>query len=375
VTDTDVLVVGGGVIGLCAALELVREGWSVLVVERREIGAGASGNNAGSCAIQNKLLPLVSPAREAVRIWQAFHDELAREGLNVDYTQSGGFRIAETPDQVENLKQVMAAQRALGTPVEFLTGGEARAMAPYLGPSILAATWCPEDGFCDVLHSLRALTRALRRRGGTIWTRTEVTAVEKDGAGLRVETSRRPVRAGRVLICTGIWARDMAEMLRAPMPLHVRINILTATLRVAPVMHHIVTHASHKLTIKQLKIGTVLIGGGWQGQGDYRAYKVWPEPTNLGLNWRMAVRAVPALAQLEILRSWAGIEGRSVDDMPLIGPVPGLRGAYIGVTCPGGWTIGPFIGRALAEMARTTVFPKALERFNPARYLEAHRTA
>ncbi len=373
--DTDVVVVGGGVIGLCAALEMVRDGRQVLVVERREIGAGASGNNAGSCAIQNKLLPLVSPAREAVQMWQGFHDEFAREGLNVDYTRSGGFRIAETPDQVEDLKQVMAAQRALGTPVDFLTGDEARTMAPYLGPSILAATWCPEDGFCDVLHSLRALTTALRRRGGVTWTRTEVTAVEKDGAGLRVETTRGPVRAGRALICTGIWARDMAGMLHAPMPLHVRINILTATLRVAPVMHHIVTHASHKLTVKQLKLGTVLIGGGWQGRGDYRTYKVWPEPTNLALNWRMAARAVPALAHLEILRSWAGIEGRSVDDMPLIGPVPGLPGAYIGVTCPGGWTIGPFIARCLADMVRTNVFPKALERFNPARYTEANRTA
>jgi glycine/D-amino acid oxidase-like deaminating enzyme len=167
----------------------------------------------------------------------------------------------------------------------------------------------------------------------------------------------------------------MAEMLRAPMPLHVRINILTATLRVAPVMSHIVTHASHKLTMKQLKLGTVLIGGGWQGRGDYRAYKVWPEPTNLALNWQMAVRAVPAVAHLEILRTWAGVEGRSNDDMPLIGPVPGLPGAYIGVTCPGGWTIGPFIAHCLAEMVRTGASPKGLERFDPARYAEAHRSS
>jgi glycine/D-amino acid oxidase-like deaminating enzyme len=374
-TETDVLVVGGGVIGLCTALELRREGRQVLVVERREVGAGASGNNAGSCAIQNKLLPLVSPAREAVRMWQAYQDELAQEGLDVDYTRSGGFRIAEDADQVDDLKQVMAAQRALGTPVDFLSGAEARAAAPYLGPSVLAATWCPEDGFCDVLHSLKALNVALRRRGGTIWTRTEVTGVERDGAGLTVETSRGPVRAGRVVICTGIWAKDMAEMLRAPMPLVVRINILTATMRVAPVMHHIVTHASHKLTIKQLKLGTVLIGGGWQGRGDYRTYTVWPEPVNLGLNWQMAVRAVPALAQLEILRTWAGIEGRSIDDMPLIGPVPGLPGAYIGVVCPGGWTIGPFIARCLVDMVRTGAVPKALERFDPARYAGAPRPA
>jgi glycine/D-amino acid oxidase-like deaminating enzyme len=374
VKETDVAIVGGGIIGLCAALEVIRDGGEALVIERREIGAGASGNNAGSCAIQNKLLPLVSPAREAAKMWQAYQDELAAEGLDVDYTRSGGFRIAETPDQVEDLKQVMAAQRALGTPVDFLTGAEARAKASYLGPSILAATWCPEDGFCDVLHSLKALHTALRRRGGTIWTRTEVSGVDRDGAGLRLETSRGPVRARRVLICTGIWARDMGEMLRAPMPLVVRINILTATLRVAPVMHHIVTHASHKLTIKQLKLGTVLIGGGWAGRGDYRTYTLWPEPTNLGLNWRMAVRAVPALAHLEILRTWAGVEGRSVDDMPLIGPIPGLPGAFIGVTCPGGWTIGPFIARSLADMARTGTFPSSLERFNPARYAQT-RTA
>ncbi|MDR7555491.1 MAG: FAD-binding oxidoreductase [Armatimonadota bacterium] len=373
--EVEVLIVGAGVVGVCTALEMLREGRGVLVVERREIGAGASGNNAGSCAVQNKLPPFVAIAREAVAIWQALQQELEHDGLDLGYVRTGGLRLAETPEEVKELRQSYRVQRALGAPVTFMSGDEARAVAPYLGPGIVAANWCPEDGFCDVLQAMRVLATTVRRRGGTIWTHTEVSAITRDRTGFRVQTSRGPVRAGRVVVAAGLWARDLATTLGAPVPLRPKINILSVTPRVAPVMHHMITHASHRLTMKQLQVGTVVIGGGWQGEGDYRSYRVWPTFPHLMGNWQLAVRAVPALADLNILRAWAGIDGRSPDNLPLVGPVPGLPGAYLMACCPGGWTMGPFMARMLAEMIRTRRTPRAVEPFGLHRFVETGRGA
>lgn len=369
-TNTEVLIVGAGVTGICTALELVREGREVLVVERNEVGAGASGNNAGSCAIQNKMLSLVPLAREAVRIWQAWQDELGQENLDLGYVRSGGLRLAETEEEVAELHRSGTAQRALGVPVTFLCDNEARQVASYLGPSVVAANWCPEDGFCDVLHAMSALSTALRRRGGNIWTHTTATSITPHGRGFLIETTRGPVQADRVIIATGIWARDLTHMLGMPIPLQARINILSVTRRAPPMMSHMITHASHRLTMKQLHVGSVLIGGGWQGTGDYSTNRTMPTFESLIGNWKMAVRTVPALRHLEILRSWASADGRSPDDMPLIGPIPGLPGAYIAVCCPGGWTIGPFIARAMARMVRDDHVHELLTPFAPQRFCQ-----
>lgn len=370
-TKTEVLIVGGGVTGLTAGLELRRLGRSVLVVERREVGAGASGNNAGSCALQNKLLPLMPLAVAAVDIWREWQEELAGEGLDVMYRRTGGLRLAESEAEVKVLQNAIVAQRPLGVNTTLLTREETLARAPYLGPNVRAATWCPDDGYCDVLHAMRALETALRRRDGMIWTHTEVTGVERQPHGFVVRTDRGPVQAERLVVAAGAWARDLGGMLGTVIPLNVKINIMSVTGRLPPIMPHMISHASHRLTMKQLPVGTVMIGGGWKGLGDYRSYSVWPTFESLVGNLRLAVAAVPALAGLNILRMWASVDGRSPDDMPLIGSIPGLPGAYIGACCPGGWTIGPFIGRAMAQMVQTDRVPEMLQAFDPARYTEA----
>lgn len=369
VTDTEVVIIGAGVIGLSAGLELLRRRRRVLVVERREVGAGASGNNAGSCALQNKLLPLVPLSREAVEIWQERQAEFEREGLDLGYVRTGGFRLAETPAEEEELRRTAAAQRALGVQTDVLSGDEARARAPYLGPTVRAAAWCPDDGMCDVLHAMQALATAYRRRGGVLWTHTEAAGLQRAPSGYVVQTPRGPVRAERVIIAAGIWARDLMKDLGLPVSLRVRINILSATRRAGPVMQHMISHASHKLTMKQLPVGTILIGGGWQGEGDYRVYRVWPTVASLRGNWQMAARAVPAVRGLEILRCWASVDGRTPDDMPLIGEVPSLPGVVIGACCPGGWTIGPAIAHALAVMVCGEAVPPLAAPFQPARFV------
>jgi glycine/D-amino acid oxidase-like deaminating enzyme len=116
-----------------------------------------------------------------------------------------------------------------------------------------------------------------------------------------------------------------------------------------PIMNTVLGIATSLLTLKQSTNGTVLIGGGWQGKGDPQrgGYEILPE--NLVGNLRLASYVIPALRNARIVRTWLGVEGKSADVMPLVGDVPGATGAYIIGCVRGGFTIGPYMGKLLAD--------------------------
>jgi sarcosine oxidase subunit beta len=83
----------------------------------------------------------------------------------------------------------------------------------------------------------------------------------------------------------------------------------------------------------------------------------------------VALRIVPALAPLRVLRSWSGIDWRTADQMPVIGEVPGRAGMVVCTSCFGGYTLSPLLGRGLAQAAVTGLLPSELDAFTPANTL------
>jgi sarcosine oxidase subunit beta len=113
-----------------------------------------------------------------------------------------------------------------------------------------------------------------------------------------------------------------------------------------------------------------LVGGGWPGGGDYRnGRKETLLASTLG-NAAVALRIVPALAPLRVLRSWSGFDWRTADQMPVIGELPGRAGKFVCTSCFGGYTLSPLLGRGLAQAALTGSLPPELEAFSPANTLE-----
>jgi len=130
-------------------------------------------------------------------------------------------------------------------------------------------------------------------------------------------------------------------------------------------LHSGVGHATGLLTLKQKSNGSYLIGGGWQGTGSPEAGRGRVVADTLLQNLRLARFAVPATANVRVLRSWTGYEAYVPDYWPLAGVLPGVRDAYVLACVRGGYTIGPCIGPLVADLILGR--EPALPLFDPAR--------
>ena len=364
-SDIDVAVVGAGIQGLATALFLARAGREVLICERGDPWREASGVNAGSLAIQNKRLPLVPLAREALTQWTAFQQELG----DVGFVRSGGLKVAQSEDDVVRLRASADQQRALGLDLEWLEGAALRRRAPWLGADVAAATFCAEDGFAIPLLAGPVLLEAVRKTGVMVSPHTPVLAVHPDGDRLRVETSRGAIVCRTLVVAAGVWSGEIARLLGVALPVDLDVNMLTITEPARPVMEGIVTHVGGVLTLKQYPNGTCMIGGGWQGRGDVATRRKDLDYESLLHNLRVAAAVVPGLAGLNVVRSWAGLEGATPDLLPLLGRLPGHRNVFVTACARGGFTLGPVLGRLLAELIVHGDASMPIGAFDPARFV------
>jgi glycine/D-amino acid oxidase-like deaminating enzyme len=377
--DADVAVIGGGIVGLCAALEVAQAGSGVVVFDDAARHAGTVAN-AGSLHVQMqsrfiRLYPDQVPGLErslplyvaAARLWAEL--EAALE-TSFELKASGGLMVAETPESYEFLARKCEREKRLGLTVEMLGRDDLHRIAPYLGDAVIGAELCAEEGKLNPLLANQAIRRALLASGGALLAESRVARIEQDGAGWLVHHAGGVLRAGRVLLAAGAGTGALLAPLGVMVPtvaepLH--MNITEAT---APLIGHLVQHAERMITLKQLAAGQVVIGGGWPARLDGPQQHPTVEAASLLGNLRLASHIVPRIARLRLLRTWAGVN-TTVDGQCVLGQAPGLKGLFLAVPGDAGYTLGPLVGRlaAAAMLGRDGGFDIAP--FSAARFARA----
>jgi glycine/D-amino acid oxidase-like deaminating enzyme len=354
--EVAVAVVGGGIVGMCAALELARAGVETLVLDDAARHAGST-TNAGSLHVQMqsrfiRMYPdQVAGVEASLPLYVAAAKrwaELERElGTSFELKASGGLMVAETPESYEFLARKCERERRLGLDVEMLDRAEIRRIAPYLGEAVIGAELCAHEGKLNPLLANQAIRRALLAAGGALLPETRVERIEKDDARWVLHGAFGTIRAGRVLVAAGAGTGALLAPLglRVPTvaePLH--MNITEAA---APLIGHLVQHAERMITLKQLAAGQVVIGGGWPARLSGAREHPTVEAASLLGNLRLASHIVPRLARLRLIRSWAGVN-TTVDGRSVLGEAPGLPGLFLGVPGDAGYTLGPLVGALAA---------------------------
>ncbi|MEO0999780.1 MAG: FAD-binding oxidoreductase [Pseudomonadota bacterium] len=354
----DLAVVGGGVMGAATALRAAAGGMRVMLLEAGDLGQGASGVNAGTLSLQIKRVRLMPYALRGHALWEEM-------GAAVGFHRTGGYTLAFTEREAELLETRQTLKREAGAPITFVAPEAVRAAEPALTDRIVAASWCPEDGYAN--SSLTGQYYRARLRAAGVETResTPVIAIHREDAGFTLETPEARVSARRLLLACGGWMKAAGAMLGLDLPVTARINTVSVTERMPPLVRSVIGHATGLLTLKQKPNGTVLVGGGWQGRGTPDAGRGEVAAETLLPNLRLAAFALPGLAAARVTRAWTGFEAHVPDFYPLAGPAPGIPDAYLLGCVRGGYTIGPYIGELMGDriLGREPEMPL----FDPAR--------
>lgn len=367
--DARVCVIGSGVMGASAAFHLAAHGVQTLIVEKGSPGGEASGATAGTIAAQNKPLPLLPLVRRSLELWETLAERLGRD---VEYERRGGFRVAHTDEDVQNLERAVGAERSQGLDVEMVYQPQLVRVAPYLSRKIAAASYCAKDGMANPFAALHGFLHAARQRGARLWSGTEVTGIRviADNKFL-IETTRGSVRSDNVIAAAGAWNLEIAQMVGVSLP------VTTAPLQVMvtdvgpSLFPHIVTHVRENLTLKQQRAtGKILIGGGWQGDADRASGIKRICRESLVGNLRWATDAIPGIVEARVLRGWIGFEGRTPDKLLICGPA-GPRGFYVLGCSYSGFTLSPIAGQIAAEYVVSGQTEIPCQQFSVRRFLPA----
>ncbi|MDQ3809249.1 MAG: FAD-binding oxidoreductase [Chloroflexota bacterium] len=368
---TDVVIIGGGILGCATAYYLAARGLDVLLVERGALNREASGTNAGSLHIQIhgahfRLQYLESPRAqerqaffaecnrlfvEAARVWSGLERELEADlGLRFE----GGLMVAETAAELEILRAKVAYENSVGLPTRLLGTREMLQYEPCLSSELLGASYCASEGFANPLLVAPTFMRRAQRHGARLSLHTRVEGIEPAGQRqFLLTTSRGQILARRVVVAAGAQTRHIGRLVGLDLPVLVHPIQVMATEPRPPMLRQLIQHGGTRpLSLRQTQYGTFVIGGGWPASEIAGRSRLTVERASLAANAAVAMEVMPPLREVRIVRSWAGMTstvGRK-NRVGLLGQAPQLGQFFVLVASGLGFTLGPVLGRLMAEL-------------------------
>ncbi|MFG6935583.1 NAD(P)/FAD-dependent oxidoreductase [Burkholderia pseudomallei] len=369
---TDVLIIGGGVIGCSTALHLARRGITVRVIEKDYVARHASGVNAGGVRTLGRALPELPLSIAAKRLWRTLSDLVGSDG---GFKAVGQIRVAENEEQLERLRMRSHTVAALGLDYHerVIEADELYERLPALAPHCVGGLLVEDDGYALPYPTSLAFQRQAEREGALIHQGVTATIPTYAQGQWTVRTADGACYRARKLVNTaGAWGGRLAAALGDAVPLQPNGSMLMVTARMAPFVGPVVGSAGRSLSFKQFPNGTVLIGGGHRAAVDLDTNGTSLALEGLARAARTAIDLFPVMRTARAVRFWSGIEGFLPDGLPVIGPSRGSPSAFhaFGFSAHG-FQLGPIVGQLLAELISEGHASLPIEAFRVDRFDEA----
>jgi sarcosine oxidase subunit beta len=372
----DVIIVGGGMLGLSTAYHLARRGARALVLEAGELGGGSSGACTGRAQVaEGHLDPLnLRLIREGLARLETLEQEL---GAVFEWRRIGFLALINSQHLWDEWTARAAQLTAAGIPTELLDQAALREAEPYLNADGFLGAAYALEGLLNPFRFCAAYARAARRHGAQLRPRTPVTAMRVDGRRVAaVETGVERFEADRVAVMCGAWTAQVAQMAGVDLPIHHTHAEALVTEPVALPLNNTIELASFYETIHG-KDRAVSVGFSRDSHGSLVVTEAVAKTTELHRRssaWGLAgmaadlLRLYPALASVRVVRGWAIPTPFSPDDEPLVGWAPGRDNLFVAAAFMQTITAVPLISDWMAGMILGEALPVDLSLFAPERF-------
>ncbi|MFT5501042.1 MAG: glycine cleavage system aminomethyltransferase T/glycine [Woeseiaceae bacterium] len=359
----NVIIIGGGVIGCSLAYHLADIGWSdIILLERQQLTSGTTWHAAGLVGQLRTSINMTKLARYTSELYRGLE---AETGQATGYRQCGSISIANNAERFEELKRSASMAKVFDLEVNVISAADIGKHYPLIRTDdLVGGIHIPSDGYANAVDITQALAKGARNRGASIFQDSKVTQILHDGTRVTgVKTPGGDIEANYVVICGGMWSRDLAATVGVNIPLHACEHYYVLFESVAglhpdlPVLRDYDACTYYKYDAGKLLVGAFEPSARPWGQdgiaddfcfdeiaGDFEHFQPVLED---------AMERLPALQDAGIQKFFCGPESFTPDVRYHIGQAPELRNCYVaaGLNSIGLQSAGG-IGKVLAEWMR-----------------------
>jgi sarcosine oxidase subunit beta len=369
----DVVIIGGGVHGLATAYYLTKLGVrDIAVLEGRYLGFGGSGRNTAIVRSNYRTPEGIAFYDLSVKLYEQLAEDL---NFNVMFSQHGHLTLAHAERGVTGLRERANTNRLLGVNSRLIAPAEIQELVPELNVfghcryPIMAALYHPPGGIIRHDAVVWAYARGADRGGAHIHQQTRVTGIDVvDGAVRAVVTDRGRIETGTVVNATAGYASTICEMagIRIPIETHPLQACVTEPLK--PFLNAVIVSSTLHVYVSQSDRGELVLGAEMDDYSSYSLRGTLPFLEGAAVH---LLELFPFLANVKVLRQWAGLCDMTPDYSPIMGESPDVKGFLMTV----GWgtygfKAGPASGYLMAERIATGRTPPKLAPFAPSRFYE-----
>ena len=365
----DVVIIGGGVIGLSIAYHLaLKKAGRIILFEKGQLGEGSTSRCVGGIRTQFSTEINIRFSLESLKTFEQFEEEF---GISPEFRRIGYLFLATTEGEMEVFKQNINLQKKFDIPVELIHTDEIKTRWPYLKTDdLLGGTFCPLDGYAGPSEVLSGFAIGAKRAGVKIYEGVEITGISLAKGMMRgIKTKDEEIATPVVVNAAGPYAASVGDMAGIKIP-------------VKPLRRQIFITAPFHLTDRPIPL-TIDFDRGWyfrqEIDGLLLSGPLDQEPSfNTNIDYEAMAEAsenamdrVPILEKARIARGWAGLYEISPDHHAILGKVPEVEGFILANGFSGhGFQHSPAVGKVIAELIvdgeATTIDISSLsiERFN-----------
>ena len=359
----EVVVVGGGVIGVSVAYHLAEAGiQDVVLLERKELTSGTTWHAAGLVGQLRTSINMTQLARYTSQLYRGLEEET---GQATGYRQCGSISIAATAERFEELKRSASMAKVFGLEVNVLSVGEIAEKYPLIRTDdLFGGIHIPSDGYANAVDITQALAKGAKRRGARIFTDTRVEAILRDGDEVTgVRTAEGEIRSEYVVVCGGMWSRDLAASVGVNLPLHacehyyVLFEGVEGLNPELPVLRDYDACTYYKYDAGKLLVGAFEPSANpWGMEGiseDFCFDEIAGDFDHFEPVLHDAMKRLPALEQAGIQKFFCGPESFTPDVRYHLGEAPELKNCFVaaGLNSIGLQSAGG-VGKVTAEWIR-----------------------